>query len=133
MITKDEAEKILREYKEIEELERKKLQDEKAAKVTKGWKTCEWIVTPQTRQIFGCSENYLIGWHVNQRNSYNNETHGMFYYVTYQNVLMHDGGGTCVLRDGIVITNQDIQELNNGKIPPILTIRKVNPQTGEKL
>jgi len=133
MITKDEAEKILREYKIVEELERKKLLDEKAAKVTEGWRTCEWIVTPQNRRNFSSPESHLIGWHVNQRNSYNNETRGMFYYVTYQNVLMHDGGGTYVLRDGIVITDQDIQDLNNGKIPPILTVRKVNPQTGEKL
>jgi hypothetical protein len=131
-ISKSEAEKILNDYKVAEELERKKAQTEEAAKVAKGWQNCTWIVTKTTRQLF-MSKEILTGWNVKKCNIYNNEIQGMFYYVTYQKVLLHDGGGTYVLRDGIVITDQDIQDINNGKIPDILSMRKVNPQTGKEL
>jgi len=131
-ISKSEAEKILNDYKVAEELERKKAQTEETAKVTEGWENCNWIVTKTTRRLF-MSKDVLIGWKVTKQNTYNKEVQGMFYYVTYQNVLLHDGGGTCVLRDGIVITEQDIQDINDGKIPAILSMRKVNPQTGKKI
>jgi hypothetical protein len=131
-ISKEEAQRILDGYKKAEEADRRKAADERATRINRGWEDCEWIVTACTYTDFfnNCP---LTGWRVSQRNSHNRETRGMFYYVTYQHVLLHAGGGTYTLQSGILISDEDVEMLKSGKVPESLKRTRINMQTGTKI
>lgn len=42
---------------------------------------------------------------------------GMFYFRTDENILTHDGGGTCVLRDPMLCSDAEWAEIVAGRIP----------------
>lgn len=103
------------------------------AKVQAGWNDCQWRSEKVSQSIFDCGPKTRIhGWYVSQTNIYTNESQGMFYYSTHENVLLKAGGGTLVLQYGIIITADEIATLNMGMTPSrLIRDRRYNPQTGE--
>jgi hypothetical protein len=47
----------------------------------------------------------------------NTKWHGMFYYRTDENILTHDGGGTHVLRDPKLCSDEEWAQILSGNIP----------------
>lgn len=72
-------------------------------------KLAEWEAT--TGHTFTDACNARRGGHDN------NKWHGMFYYRTDENILTHDGGGTYVLRDPKLCSDEEWALILTGNIP----------------
>lgn len=128
-----EAKEVLRKHEEIKDKQHREKEALEKRRVETGWKHGIFTATNVTRErkLNRLFSNVRKLWRIRCENTYNHEVRGMSYYATNENVLMSDGGGTCVLQSGRIITETEKDQLDSGKVPERLLWKKdYDPQEG---
>jgi hypothetical protein len=113
----EEAKRVIKEYEDAKQERRKRAEEEIKALEQKGWEEASYKSIPMIEIRYRFSKHHYSGWRATQTNAHTGEVVGMNYILTKENIILCTGGGTHTLQEGIIISRDEINQLNQGIVP----------------